>query len=278
MRNLIRFIDKYSFFFLFLLFEVLSFYLLIQNNRFQGSSFLNSTNAITGSIYSKYSSWTDYLNLTVVNQELAEENKRLREKQLNAFNKVFGENVYIKDTLYQRQYHYSKAKIINNSIHKQNNYLTLDKGTNNGVEVGMGVIGPNGVVGVVKHVSKHYASVLSLLHSRAKISTKLKKTNYFGSLQWDGKDYREGILKDIPNHVSLSVGDSVVTSGYSSTFPESLFVGTIIKIDKPEGENFYDLRVKFSNDFKNLSYVYIVKNNLKLEKEKLEKEREVDND
>ena len=162
--------------------------------------------------------------------------------------------------------------MINNSTNKQNNYITLDKGTQSGLKVGMGVISPNGVVGVIKNVSDHYASVLSLLHTRAKISCKLQKTNYFGSLQWDGRDYKEGILLDIPNHVDISAGDTIVTSGYSSTFPENLVVGTVLSVEKPAGENFYDIRILFNNDFKHLNQVYVVKNNYQLEQDELELE------
>lgn len=278
MRNLIRFIDKYSFFFLFLLFEVFAFYLLFQNNHYQQSSFLNSTNSLTGGMYSYYSDFTAYLDLKQINQRLAEQNSVLLENQLNAHHKLFGENIYVNDTIYTRQYHYAAAKVVNNSINKQNNYLTLDIGSLNGIKPGMGVISTNGVIGVIKNVSEHYSTVLSVLHSNSRISTKLKKSNYFGSVQWDGKDYLEGTLLDIPNHVSIAVGDTIVTSGYSSTFPHNLMVGTISEYDKPEGENFYDIRIKFSNDFKNMSQVYIVKNNLKLEKEELESETEQEDD
>lgn len=277
MRNLIRFIDTYSFFFLFLIFEVFAFYLLFRNNNYQKTSFLNSTNQVVGEVYSRYSNLTDYLNLAEVNQKLSKENARLRENQINSFYRLFGENIYIYDTLYKRQYHYAKAKVINNSINKQNNYLTLSIGAKNGIKSGMGVLGPNGVIGVVKNVSEHYSSVLSVLHSRAKISCKLKKTNYFGSLQWDGKDYREGLLLDIPNHVDVQPGDTIVTSGFSSTFPENIQVGTISEINKPEGENFYEIRVLLSVDFKNIRYVYLVKNKLQEEQEALEKETEEDN-
>lgn len=274
MRNLIRFIDRYSFFFLFLLFEVFAFYLLFKNNHFQQSSFLNSTNSVTGNIYNNYSDFAAYLDLKQINQDLAEQNSDLLENQLNAHHKMFGANILVNDTIYERQYHYAAAKVINSSTNKQNNYLTLDIGFLNGIEPGMGVISTNGVVGVVKNVSKHYSSVLSVLHSSAKISAKLKHSNYFGSVQWDGDNYLEGILKDIPNHVKLVLGDTVVTSGYSATFPYNLTMGTISKIEKPEGENFYDLKIKFTNDFKNLSHVFIVKNTLKKERALLEGETE----
>lgn len=260
MRNLIAFISKYSYFFLFLLFEVFSFYLLFQNNHFQRSALLDASQAVSGRIYQSYSEFTEYLNLKEVNQEMHRENRLLRENQLQSYQKLFGPNKLINDTIYYQKYFYTEAAVINNSVNKQNNYLTLDVGKLNGIEKGMGVVSPGGVVGVVKSVSDHYSSVLSLLHSQAKISTKLKEKNYFGSLQWDGKDYRKAVLIDIPNHVKLKKGDTVITSGYSAIFPEGIAVATVEEFSQPKGENFYHIRLNLINDFKKLAKVYVVKN------------------
>lgn len=278
MRNLIAFIRKYSFFFLFLGVEALAFYLILKNNHFQGSSFLNSTNKVAGGIYTRYSNLAEYVNLKEVNDALSDENRLLRENQLGSFERVFGENIIVKDTIYKRKYLYTKAKVINNSTHRQNNYLTLSIGSNNGVENGMGVIGPSGVVGVVKNVSANYASVVSVLHRESKISVKLKKSDYFGSMQWDGEDYRMIGLKDIPNHVLLNEGDTVVTSGYSSIFPEGLATAVIKTFEVPEGENFYKIQMQLLNDFRQLTYVYVVKNNTSTEVKKIESGRESNDD
>ena len=277
MRNLVAFISRNSYFFLFLFFEVFAFYLLFKNNHFQRTAFFNSTNALSGSIYNQYSNLTNYFNLLEVNQQLHEENKVLRSKQLRSYQKLFAKNIMKNDTIYQQKYFFTEARVINNSVSKQNNYLTLDVGTINGVESGMGVIGTNGIVGVVKNVSEHYASVLSVLHRSARISAKLKHTNYFGSIQWDGKDYRTGTLKDIPNHVKLETGDTIVTSGYSAIFPEGIPLAVIENFERPDGENFYAIDVRFINDFKSLSKVYIVKNIYQQEQQILE-EKEEEND
>lgn len=277
MRNLIRFIEKNSTLFLFLILESFAFYLLFQNHNFHRASFLNSTNKISGGIYAQYADFTDYLNLKEVNSQLASENERLRALQINAYEKLFGPNIIINDTLYQQQYLFTKAKIINNSINKQNNYLTLNVGKDNGIENGMGVLAPNGIVGIVQNVSQNYATVLSMLHGSAKISVKLKGSNYFGSMQWDGKNYRQGILSDIPNHVDIQIGDTIVTSGYSATFPANIHLATIADYEKPKGENFYDIKVNFMTDFKHLSYVYVVKNSRSTEQKELEKETEDSN-
>lgn len=278
MRNLIAFIRKYSFFFLFMGVEALAFYLILKNNHFQGSSFLNSTNNVAGGIYTRYSNLAEYLNLKEFNDALSDENRLLRENQLGSFERVFGENIIVNDTIYKRKYLYTKAKVINNSTHRQNNYLTLSIGFNNGVENGMGVIGPSGVVGVVKNVSANYSSVVSVLHRESMISVKLKKSDYFGSMQWDGEDYQIIGLKDIPNHVLLNEGDTVVTSGYSSIFPEGLATAVIKTFEVPEGENFYNIQMQLLNDFRQLTYVYVVKNNTSTEVKKIESGREGNDD
>ena len=272
MRNLIAFINRYSFFFLFLVFEVLAFYLLFRNNHFQRASFLNSTNKLSGAVYTKYSSLNDYFHLKEVNESLSAENERLRNESLRSYQRLFGENIIVRDTIFKKKYHYTKAKVVNNSTHKQRNYLTLNIGRLNGIESGMGVVGSSGIVGVVKNVSDHYASVVSVLHRDSKISSKLKGTRDFGSLQWNGEDYRTAKLVDIPKHVDITQGDTVITSGYSSTFPDGIAVATVIDFEKPEGENFYDINVKLINDFRKITYVYVIKNNTALEQKQLELE------
>lgn len=278
MRNLIQFITKYSYFFLFLLFEVFAFYILFLNNNYQGASFLNTTNRFTGGLYSQYSDFTDYLNLKEVNAALAKENVELKSRQLMTYTPLFGNKVLLEDSILLKQYEYLNAKVINNSTHRQNNYVTLNAGSTDGIEVGMGVIGPQGVVGVVKNVSKNYSAILSLLHRSAKISVKLKSSNYFGSLQWQGDDYQYGIVEDIPKHVQLRKGDTLVTSGFSATFPENIATAIIEEFQPIEGDNFYQIKVRFLTDFKNLSEVYVVKNIMKMEQVELEQQTEEEDD
>lgn len=260
MRNLIAFLTKYSFFFLFLFLEVIAFYLIIQHNSYQKSSFINTANSLSSGIYESFSNATDYFALKEANEQLAKENAMLKERQLSAYAEIFGDNLVLNDTIYSKKYLYVEAKVINNSTNKQNNYLILDKGSLNGIQPGMGVVGSKGIVGIVKNVSENYSSVLSILHSRSSISAKLMRTSYFGSMKWDGKSYRNGVLNDIPNHVFISLGDTVVTSGFSSIFPDDIPIATILDFEKPEGENFYDIKLRFINDFKKISYVYVVKN------------------
>jgi rod shape-determining protein MreC len=270
MRNLLRFITKNSFIFLFVILEVVAFGMLIQNNNYQNSKFFNSSNFLVGNLYATVNNFNDYFHLKEDNQVLAEQNAKLQSTNVSSFMKVFGRLVQINDTTYLQNYVYSSAKVINNSTNKRQNYITLDKGGINGIKPEMGVISSKGVIGIVKNVSEHFSSVMSVLHEKNKLSAKIKKSGYFGSLVWGNNNYRIADLKDIPNHVELAIGDTIVTSGFSSIFPENILIGTVKEFDLPEGNNFYNIKVEFSEDYKNISHVYIVRSLLKEEKELLE--------
>ncbi len=270
MRNLIRFLSNNSFLFLFLFLLFVSFFLLVKNNNYQNSKFFNSSNFLIGNLYSTVNNVNDYFNLKEVNAELAKQNSRLQTRQINAFSKVFGNTVSVSDTTYSQKYIYTSAKAINNSTNKRENYITIDKGSLNGIKAGMGVVSAKGVIGTVKNVSENFCSVMSVLHEKNAVSTKIKKSGYIGSLVWELGDYRVAQLKDIPNHVKLTKGDTIITSGYSSVFPEGVIVGRVKSFDLPEGNNFYNIDIELSVDYKNLSHVYVVKSLMKEEQEKLE--------
>jgi len=270
MKNLLHFIVRFHFTILFIVFELFCLLLLVNYNNYQKSQFLNSSNAISGGIYQKVSSVTDYLALAETNEELSRENARLNNLLGSSFKLSVDSSFVYSDTLYRQQYIYRTAKIINNSVNKQLNYITLNKGRIHGIESDMGVVTANGVVGVVKSVSENYSSVISLLNSRIKISAKIKKNDYFGSLSWDGKDYRKALLLDIPFHVQVQKGDTIVTSGFSSTFPEGLTLGVIDEVLTSSGSNFQEVKVLLSNDFKSLSYVKVIGDLMKEERIELE--------
>lgn len=274
MRNLVRFLTKNSFIILFLLLEIFAFWMLIANNNYQNSKFFNSSNFFVGNFYSTTRNIKDYFNLKQVNKELAEQNAKLQANNISSFVKVYGRIYQINDTSYHQTYMYSAAKVVNNSTNKRQNYITIDKGDLNGIEAEMGVISPQGIVGIVKNVSKNFGSVMSVLHDKNKISAKIKKSGYYGSLVWEGNNYREAQLKDIPNHVKLVVGDTVVTTGFSSIFPENILIGTVASFDLPEGNNFYNINITFAVDFKKLSHVYVVRSLQKKEKDELEAKSE----
>lgn len=278
MRNLIGFLSRNSFFLFFLLLEGIAAFLLIQNNRFQRSEFLNSSNTISGSFYQLVNNATQYFNLTEINQQLVAENALLRSQLKDSKVQIFGKSYLIDDTMYQQAYQYSEATVINGTVTKANNYITLDKGALAGVEEGMGVIGPKGVIGIVKTVSTRFSSVMTILHTQSKVSVKLKNQRYLGSLIWDGRDYLKAQLIDIPKNAAIMLGDTVVTSGYSSVFPTGISVATVTNIEKPQGNNFYDIEVQLINDFKKIEKVYVVKNVLRKEQDQLEeKAKEDDN-
>jgi rod shape-determining protein MreC len=184
--------------------------------------------------------------------------------------------IKLNDTIYHQQYEYMPVKVINNSINRQNNYLTISKGSIQGLQPEMAVISSYGIVGVIKKTSGNFSSVISVLNINFKVSAKIKKNGYFGSLSWDGKDYTIANLNEIPLHVDILRGDTVITSGYSAIFPEGVLIGTILSFDKKSGNNFYDIKVKLSTDYKNLSVVYAIKNLFKNEQLKLESQAEND--
>ena len=276
MRNLFKFFTKNSFIFLFLVLEIISFWLLISNNNYQNSRFFNSSNLFVGNLYSSINNINDYFHLKKVNQELAEQNAILQANNISSFTKVYGNTYQINDTIYHQIYLYKDAKVVNNSTNKRQNYITLDKGSLNGIKAEMGVICSNGVVGIVKNVSNNFSSIMSVLHDKNKLSAKIKNSGYYGSLVWEGNNYRNAQLKDIPNHVKLIIGDTVVTTGFSSIFPENIMIGRVKEFELPEGNNFYNITVEFAVDYKNLSHVYVIKSLQKREKEMLETESEQD--
>ncbi|MFW6370179.1 MAG: rod shape-determining protein MreC [Bacteroidota bacterium] len=266
MRNLIRFIIRNHFFILFIIFEIIAFSMLVNQNAFQRSTFSSGTRAAMGRVYDNLNFFKQYLNLRETNRALQRENRELKNLLKQNYETSLTEFIEIDDSLYNQHFKYTEAKVINNSVNKQHNYLILNRGERHDVEVEMGVVSPNGLVGIVTATSPNFSTVISLLNVDTRISAKIKKNDYFGSLIWDGKDYQRALLREIPYHVNISEHDTIVTSGFSSVFPEGIRIGTIESFNA-KGGNFYEIIVKLSNDFKQLSNVYIVKNLLKEEQE-----------
>lgn len=275
MRNLLRFFLRYHSFLLFLIFEIVSLVLIFSYNNYQRVKFLNSSAWTIGSIYDLNNSVVDYFHLRRVNDNLASQNALLRNLlQENVLERL--ENRQFRDSLSGKTYEFTSAQVVNNSINKQYNYLTLNKGSIHGIKPDMGIICSDGVVGVVNHVSKYYSTGISLLNKRLFISAKIKKDGNYGSLVWDGLNYRKASLREIPIHIPLTVGDTIVTSGYSAIFPEGIMIGTIRNFDIRNGSNYYTLEVDLSTNFKSISYVDIVKNIKQTEILELEKLNEND--
>ncbi|QCR23693.1 rod shape-determining protein MreC [Pontibacter sp. SGAir0037] len=280
MRNLFAFIYRFRAFLIFVILEALCVFLVVRFNTYQGAAFFNSANTYVGRVLEFQSGVTDYFRLTAVNGILAQENAALREEllqykleaQADSTDQLDTVMYAPTDTLQNKPYILHSGRVIGNSIRRTNNYLTLSIGTKDGVQPGMGVISSKGVVGRIKTVSEHYSTVTSLLHSQLLISAKIKKDNTFGSIKWAGGDYRTALLDYIPLHVKPVVGDTILTSGYNTVFPEGIMVGTISEIEQEPDKSFYTIHVTLSVDFAQLSYVYVVEDRYKEEREQLEQD------
>lgn len=271
MKSLLNFIYKYHYFILFILLECLSFIFIVQYNNYQHATFLNSSSRFSGNVYESLSSVTQYFNLRQTNQELLSELTKLRNQDKASYkpNQITLSEIY--DSIYIQQFEYLDAQVINNSVNKQNNFITINRGSRHGVERGMAVVSVKGVVGVVKDISENYASIISVLNQNLKISAMVKKNNYFGPLHWEGNDFRYVTLNDLPNHISIFKGDTIITSGYSTIFPKGEFIGVVDNVSDSESGEFYNVKVLLAEDFKNLTNVLVVKNFLKGEQISLER-------
>jgi rod shape-determining protein MreC len=273
MRNLLIFIRQYNAFFLFIIFELVSLLLLVNNNSFQKATYISSSNEITGSIYEKMSQFSGYLTLGKVNDSLAAENARLRGRLKSSFYVDTLAKHLVNDTVYKQQYSYIVAKVINNSTNRRNNYITINRGTKDGVTKDMGVICANGVVGTVVNTTDHLANVQSVLHKSALVSAMLTDTKSVCSFRWgDDMNIHQGILFDVTNNFKLRVGEDVVTSGYSSFFPIGIAIGKVNSINKGEGT----LNITLAVDYAKLEYVYVINNKLAQEQTQVEAQRKKD--
>ncbi len=270
MRDLFRFIQRYHFFFLFLLFETVAISLTASYQYYHQAFFIHSANIVSAKVYDTFDRVTSYLSLQKVNRQLLDDNTRLLNKQRENF-VITDTDVFIAhDSIYYRRFSYLHAQVINNSVNRRDNYITLNKGSIHGVAPDMGVIAGNGVMGIVRNVSSHYSVAMSLLHSDMLLSVRIHKNDHIGSLQWEGTNYREAHMTYIPPHVELSVGDTIVTSGYSVVFPENILIGTIKDWEIRRGETFYTATIDLALDLNKISYAYIVKNLMQEEQKDLE--------
>ncbi len=271
MRNLLNLIYRYHFSLLFLLLETVAVSMGVRYNLYQKAKFVGFTENIAAFFNESVSSFTDYFHLVETNRRLSLENTMLRNQLQRVYRSdelfFFSEH----DTIHRQKYFFTSARVISNTVTRMHNYLTLDKGRDQGIEPDMGVICPEGIVGVTTGVTGNFTSVLSVLNLNFHVSAKLKKNDYFGTISWDGQDYRTVILSEIPYHVDVSPGDTVVTSGYSSLFPEGIPIGTVIEAHVENG-NFYHIRVRLFTDFRHLTYVDVIRNLQKEEQQKLRQE------
>lgn len=276
MKNLLNFLIKYNYWFLFLLLEVISFVLLFRFNNYQGSIFFTSSNKVVGKVYEISGGISSYFNLKAVNEGLLDKNIFL-EQQVVALQKQLYDLKIDSGTVTQigdsalSDYQIIKANVINNSLNRIDNYITLDKGSADGVRSEMGVVTGNGVVGIVYMTSPHYAVVISVLNSKSSINCKIKGSDYFGYLKWEGGDSQYAYVKDLPHHAKFALGDTVVTNGYSSVFPSGIMVGTVDDMSDSHDGLSYLLRVKLCTDFGKIDEVRIISRHTFKEQRDLER-------
>ncbi|WDF54732.1 rod shape-determining protein MreC [Mucilaginibacter sp. KACC 22063] len=276
MRNLLIFISKYNAFFLFLIFEISSLVIYIKYNSFQKATFINSSNQVTGNIYGRVNKLNQYLALREINDSLVKENAKLHNELASSFYADTAAKHEVTDTVFHQRYTYIAAKVINNSVNRANNYITINRGSNEGIAKEMGVICSSGLVGIVVNVSPHFATIRSFLHKDSKVSAMLADTRDIGSMVWDDElGPHTGLLIDIPNHVKPHVGEDVVTSGFS-LWPAGIKIGKISNLKAKSGGFFLNMEVALSVDFSRLEYVYVIKDKMALEQATLEAQQKKD--
>ena len=278
MRNLLNFFLKYNYWFLFILLEVISFALLFRFNNYQGSAFFTSSNQVAGMAYEAANNVTGYFHLKSINDDLVQENMEL-ELQMEHLRKALMELTSDSTGLERMKsdalkgYDIYRANVINNTLTHVDNYITIDKGENDGIRSEMGVINGSGVVGIVYHTSANYSLVIPVLNSKSSISCKIKRSDYFGFLKWDGGSSMYATVKDMPRHSLFSLGDTIVTSGHSAVFPGGIPIGTVEDISDSHDGLSYLLKVKLFSDFGRLNDVRVIAQ--KGQEEQMELEQKV---
>lgn len=261
MQQILQFLRKNKYFLLFLFLFSIAFLLTLNASSYKNNSFTNSTRFLTGGVYSVRATLTQYFNLSKQNNELIKENAALR-KQLEQLKQI----TTPQDTIgLNAPFIFNHATVIKNSFAQSKNYLTLDKGLRDSLTTDMGVITPQGIVGVVNRVSENFATVQSILHTQSQINAKLKKSNHLGFLSWKGFQPNEIEIIDIPRQAQLAVGDTVVTDGSSTIFPEGIPIGSISNFTLEDEDDYYSITISLFNDMTQLRNVYVITNTNKEE-------------
>ncbi len=269
MRNLLNFLARYNNLIIFLILEGLSVYFLASRNSYHNTRVMFGFRGLTLSIEEKVSNTRAFLNLREINSALASENVALKnsiERLVRRDNSIF---ISVSDSIFKQQYIHTSAAVIDNSINKQKNFFTVNKGRLQGISVDMAVTSGEGVAGVIVGCSDNYSQAMSVLNLDFRLSARIKSNGYYGSLNWDGVNYRKAVLSEIPQHVPVNVGDTIETTGYSAIFPEGFMVGTVSEFEK-KGGDFYKITVTLSTDFKKLHYVDVIGNMKKSEQLELQ--------
>lgn len=269
MRNILGFIIRYSKWFVFTIYVLISCVLLVDNNVYQQSVYLTSANAVSGSVFGVWSNVAGYFHLRTINERLQATNAELQNEVLNLKSEITELKSLRDDTLVNQadreRFSYVSAAVINNNTRHPKNYFTINRGRLDGIKPGMGVVDQNGMVGIVNVTGDHMSRCISLLNETQRFSVKLKGTNFIGSLSWKGGDATIGYVEEVPRHAEYQIGDTIVTSGFSTAFPEGLAVGTVLNRVRGNDDSFFTLKVKLASDFKALSSVRVIKDIYKAE-------------
>lgn len=254
MQQIINFFIRNKNFLLYAFLFLIAFFLTIQSHSYHRSKFINSANFLTGGIYKSVHGIGQYFDLQEENQRLLEENNRLKSLLFNA-----QDSLVVDTTLLANRYHLIPATVYKNSYSATNNYLTINKGTRDSIKEDLGVITSKGLVGIIDNTSRGYARVMSILNTNSRVNAKLKKSDHFGTLRWDGTSPEIVQLVDIPKQAPLVEGDTIVTSGRSIIFPKGVPVGTITSFSLDETQNYYQVNIKLFNDMTNIGHVHVIK-------------------
>jgi rod shape-determining protein MreC len=258
MKTLLRFIQRYSNLLLFLLLEILAITWMVSGTGYQRSKIVGLTRQVSGTLFSWVGGTREYLSLRYVNQELARENTLLRNR-IETYDRLMDSARVIITSDDSVQYHFVPARVVQNSVFKQYNYITIDRGKQQGVYRNMGVISDMGLVGIVQESSAHFATVIPVVNRDFRLSAMIQSNQYAGILQWTGESPLFADLAEIPFHVELSKGDTILTSGFSAIFPAGIHVGQIESFSLDRG-NFYHINVRLSTDFQRLFHVNVIRN------------------
>ena len=257
MQRLIEFLRRYHFILTFLALESLCIVIIIRSNPAPAAWYFSTSNFLRGQVQSGYSKITDYFHLKKANSDLIQENQQLLDR-LNAFLALHDTSTL--PVMKKTGYDFIPAKVVGNSMYLNKNTMLLNKGKNDNIQKDMGVIAPTGLVGIVAEVSDNYAVVLSLLNKVSLISAKILPRNYTGTIYWEGTNTHTVLMRDLPTHIYINKGDTIVTSGFSSIFPEGIMIGTVYDYEILPGKVNYKVTVELSTMFASLQWVYVVKN------------------
>ena len=261
MKNLLQFLTRYGNFLIFLILEVVAFILITKNHHYQKSAICSSANTIVAGVNNIQTTIGEYFRLRQDNKILAEENAQLKNQLMLYANTL--EQTTEQDSTYiysHLDWEYIPAKVVDVTTHKQHNYITINKGTRDGIQADMGVVGNGGVVGIVSAVGEKYALIVPIIHTEMNLSCRIKKNDYVGRTQWQGTNYQQVELKDISRHVSVEKGDTVVTSGLTSIFPEGIMVGVVEETRLQESDNYHHTTLHIATDYKKIKYVQVLHN------------------